>query len=196
VTEALWAAIPHRASDPALLIVARWPAPVERDLTTESEVAALIGLVGDLRNARATAKLPAGDWLATRVFVPPSLGTTFEALRPALERLARARPLARELTPETLDASRVPGDLTVVAGSGEIEATIRPAAQDDDANALERARLERELADAETWLAAARERLANEAFMAKAPPEVVAGARAREAELAEQVDRLRDRLAG
>jgi hypothetical protein len=30
--------------------------------------------------------------------------------------------------------------------------------------------------------------------MAKAPPTVVEGARAREAELAEQVDRLRDRL--
>jgi valyl-tRNA synthetase len=45
-------------------------------------------------------------------------------------------------------------------------------------------------------LAAARERLANEAFMAKAPPAVVEGARAREAELAEQVERLRDGLAG
>ena len=45
-------------------------------------------------------------------------------------------------------------------------------------------------------LAAARERLANEAFMAKAPPAVVEGARAREAELAEQVERLRDSLAG
>ena len=128
--------------------------------------------------------------------MPVSLGPAFEALRPALERLARARPLHRELTPEALDATREPGDLTVVAGAGEIEATIRPAAVDEDANALERARLERELAEAEGWLAAARERLANDAFMAKAPPAVVEGARAREAELAEQVDRLRDSLAG
>ena len=110
--------------------------------------------------------------------------------------MARARPLHRELTPEALDASRVPGDLTVVAGAGDIEATIRPAAVDEGAGALERARLERELAEAEGWLAAARERLANEAFMAKAPPAVVEGARAREAELAEQVERLRDSLAG
>ena len=29
VTEALWGALPHRASDPDLLIVARWPAPSE-----------------------------------------------------------------------------------------------------------------------------------------------------------------------
>jgi len=196
VTEALWAAIPHRASDPALLIVARWPAAGKQDVDTEREVSALIGLVGDLRNARTTARLPAGEWLETRVHVPPDLGTTFEALRPALERMARARPLHRELTPEALDATRAPGDLTVVAGAGDIEATIRPAAADEGAGALERARLERELAEAVGWLAAARERLANEAFMAKAPPAVVEGARAREAELAEQVDRLRDGLSG
>ena len=196
VTEALWAAIPHRASDPDLLIVARWPAPGERDRVTEAEVTSLIDLVGDLRNARATAKLPAGEWLAMRVHVPAGLGPTFEALRPALERLARARPLLRELTPEALDATRAPGDLTVIAAAGEIQATIRPARLDDDANELERARLERELAEAETWLAAARERLANDAFMAKAPPAVVEGARARESELVDQVDRLRDRLGG
>jgi valyl-tRNA synthetase len=196
VTEALWAAIPHRASDPDLLIVARWPAAGDRDLAAERQVATLIGLVGDLRNARATARLAAGAWLETRVFVPPALGEAFESLRPALERLARARPLHRELSPEALDATRAPGDLTVVAGAGDIEATIRPTAPDAGASALERARLERELADAETWLAAARERLANEAFMAKAPPAVIEGARAREAELAEQVERLRDGLAG
>ena len=52
----------------------------------------------------------------------------------------------------------------------------------------------------ESWLpyrranAAARARLTNESFTAKAPPAVVAGGRAREAELAEQVARLRDRL--
>ena len=34
----------------------------------------------------------------------------------------------------------------------------------------------------------------NESFVAKAPPAVVEGARAREAELADQVDRLRERL--
>ena len=55
-------------------------------------------------------------------------------------------------------------------------------------------RLERELAEAEGYLIAARERLANEAFISKAPPAVVEGARAREAELADQVARLRERL--
>jgi valyl-tRNA synthetase len=58
----------------------------------------------------------------------------------------------------------------------------------------DRARLEKELADAEGYLAAVRARLANDAFVAKAPPAVVEGARASEAELADQVERLRARL--
>ncbi|MFL5674114.1 MAG: valine--tRNA ligase, partial [Chloroflexota bacterium] len=59
VTEALWGHIPHRTSDPDLLIVARWPGVGERDLDAESEVGAVIDLVSEIRNARATAKLPA-----------------------------------------------------------------------------------------------------------------------------------------
>jgi valyl-tRNA synthetase len=196
VTEALWAAVPHRASDPDLLIVARWPGVGERDLRVETEVGALVELVTEIRNARAQAKLPAADWLETLVYVPLALGPTFEALRPAIERLARARPLRRELTPESLEAATHDGDLTVILGGGEIEAAVRPAhALNAEAAAdLERERLERDLAEAGEWLASARERLANESFVARAPAAVVEGARAREAELAEQVARLSDRL--
>ena len=184
VTEALWAALPHRASDPDLLIVARWPGAGERDLRVETEVGALVELVTEIRNARAQAKLPAADWLETLVFVPLALGPTFEALRPAIERLARARPLRRELTPEALEAATHDGDLTVILGGGEIEAAVRPMLNAGAAADLERERLERDLAEAEGWLAAARERLANESFVARAPAAVVDGARAREAELA------------
>jgi len=194
VTEALWEALPHRSSDPQLLIVARWPAVGEPEPAIEAQVAALIALVTELRNARASAKLGAGDWLETRVFVPIELGSSFEALRPAIERLARARPLERELTPEALHAAAGPADLSVVVAGTGIEARVRPAASGSEAAELEQARLERELDEAEGWLAAARDRLANEAFTSKAPPAVVEGARAREAELADQVARLRDRL--
>ena len=46
VTEALWAALPHRAGDPDLLIVARWPGAGERDEAAEAEVDAVLGLIG------------------------------------------------------------------------------------------------------------------------------------------------------
>ena len=194
VTEALWAALPHRTSDPELLIVARWPAAGVRDTSAEAEVAAIKDLVTEIRNARAAAKVPAGDWLATHVYVPPHLGSTFEGLKPAIERLARARPLARDLSPEQLRGQAEATDLMVVVPAGDTLALVRPAGQDAGAVSLERQRLEGALAEAEGWLAAARGRLANEAFTSRAPAAVVDGARAREAELSDQVARLREAL--
>ena len=43
-----------------------------------------------IRNARADAKIEPGAWLPLDVFVEPELGHALEALRPAIERLARA----------------------------------------------------------------------------------------------------------
>jgi valyl-tRNA synthetase len=192
LTERLWAAIPHRADDPALLIVARWPAAGERDAAAETQVGALVDLVRAVRNARAEAKVEPAAWLPVDVFVEPELAEALEALRPALERLARARPLRRQPSRDALHSIAPAGGLAVIAGP--TEAVVGVAATDPVTASSDRARLEKELADAERLLDAARARLANEAFTARAPGPVVAGARAREAELAEQVGRLRDRL--
>jgi valyl-tRNA synthetase len=108
--------------------------------------------------------------------------------------MARARPLHRALTPEALEAATRPGDLAVIVVAGETEAAVRPVAAHAGADALERDRLQRDLAEAEGRLTAARERLANDSFVSLAPASVVDGARAREAELSDQVARLRDRL--
>jgi valyl-tRNA synthetase len=124
------------------------------------------------------------------------MGSTFESLRPAIERLARARPLERRLTREALGDGHASTDgaLTVIAGDLEALAYRADGSDDGAARQAERARLERELVEARGWLEAARARLANEEFIAKAPPAVVEGARAREAELADQVARLEGRL--
>jgi valyl-tRNA synthetase len=193
ITERLWAAIPHRATDPELLIVATWPGVGARDEAAEAQVGALVDLVRGVRNARADARLEPAAWLPLDVFVEPELGLAFEALRPALERLARAKPLRRHLTREDLHGTAgAQGGLAVIAGPAE--AVVGTPQADPAAAEADRARLEKELAEAERLLEAARGRLLNDAFMAKAPPAVVDGARAREAELADQVDRLRDRL--
>jgi valyl-tRNA synthetase len=197
VTEALWAAIPHRPADPDLLIVARWPGVGERDPEAEREVASVLDLISGLRNARSEARLEPGVWLPVEIAVPASIGPTFEALRPAIARLARVRPVDRRLTREAL--TDAPGDLTVLAG--ELEARLRSAPTGEgtanaDAVGLEQARLQKELAEAESRLAAVRGRLADPGFIGKAPPQVVDGARSSEAELADQVERLRSRLGG
>jgi valyl-tRNA synthetase len=197
VTERLWASIPHRRTDPGLLIVARWPAPTGRDERAEAEVGAILELIRGLRNARAESRVEASLWLPTEVAVPMDMGPTFEALRPAVERLARARPLQRRLTREALGQGSGSGDGTLSVIAGELEAIARHRQETGDglARVAERARLERELTEARGWLEKARARVANEAFVSKAPPDVVEGARAREAELADQVERLEDRLA-
>ena len=187
VTEELWAALPHAVDDPPLLVVARWPTGRSRDAAAERDVNVFVDLVRTVRNARAEAGIEAAQWLPVSLSVPARLGEVFRELQPALERLARARPL------EPVAAGDMPGPgegLAVL--SGELEAVVRTAATPPT---NERARLEKELADAEGFLAAARARLGNESFVAKAPAQVVEGARAREAELADQVRRLRERLA-
>jgi valyl-tRNA synthetase len=194
ITEAIWERLPHEAGDPALLIVADWPMVEDgaTDSAAEADVSALIDLVRAVRNARAEARIEPAAWLPVDVYVPERLGPTFDALLPAIERLSRARPLRRERNLEAIRQG-VEGDLSVIAG--EIEAVVRPEAKDEAQEERDRARLERELAEARGLLDSARARLANEAFTSKAPQAVVEGARSRAAELEELVGRLAQRLA-
>jgi valyl-tRNA synthetase len=195
VTETIWERLPKAADDPEMLIVADWPevSASASDEKAEAEVGSLIDLVRAIRNARSEARLEPAAWLPVDVFVPDSLGATFEQLRPAIERLSRARPLTRVEGAAAVRRS-VAGALSVIAG--ECEALVRPQDRDAAQDERDRARLERELAEAQAMLASARARLANEAFTSKAPPAVVEGARARAAELEELVSRLGARLAG
>ena len=190
VTEALWAALPHEADDPELLIVACWPSAAgkpsaARDEGLEQGVGQVLDLVRAVRNARATAAVPASAWLPLDVVVPAALQDTYAALAPAVERLARARPLTR--APKRAALDRAPaGSLGIVAG--DIEARLHAAAETSDAD---RERIGKELAQASAALDATRARLADSTFLERAPAAIVDGARARESELAERVDRLR-----
>jgi valyl-tRNA synthetase len=193
VTEHLWAVLPHAPDDPGLLVVARWPNAGARDAETEAEIGALVDLVRAVRNARADARLEPAAWLPLDIYVEPWLAPALDALGPGVERLARARPVRLWTTREALHGAPGAGSgLAVIAGP--CEAIVGLAAADAGATAAERDRLEKEVTDAERRLAAARARLADPAFTSKAPPAIVDGARASEAELADQVARLRERL--
>ncbi|HSW42574.1 MAG TPA: valine--tRNA ligase [Patescibacteria group bacterium] len=193
LTEAIWGQLPRAQGDPELLIVAAWPVAGRVDGVADAETGALLDLVRAIRNARAEARVEPGAWLPVDVAVPAAAAPTFDALRPALERLARARPLLRMPGRESLHADPR-GGLAIVAG--DLEAVIRPLAVEAGTSARDRARLAKELADTEAQLAATRARLAEEEFIAKAPPAIVEGARTREAELADRVAKLTARLAG
>ena len=198
LTEAIWTATPHAPDDPQLLIVADWPgaASAERhDPRAEADVELLIDLVRGVRNARSEARLEPAAWLPLDVLAGGQASSAIEALRPAVERLARARPLTVHAERSGLEPAQAAGGLTVI-GSGFEAVVGRPARSGgrDDADGRDRDRLERELAAAQGLLASSQARLANPAFTSKAPPAVVDGARSRHAELAEQVRRLEERL--
>ncbi len=192
VTEAIWGSLPHRAGDPELLMVARWPSPGDgADAAVDARFTQIVDTIVAIRNARATAEAPAAGWLETHLALPTDAFDGFEAIAPAIARLSRARPLV--LHRDATELPRPGGALEIVLPSGDIEATVILAAAGDGV-AVDRARLEKELGEAEGHLTAALARLANPAFTERAPTAVVDGARTRAAELSEQVERLRARL--
>ena len=189
VTEELWAALPHAADDPELLIVASWPQASElaarRDAAIERGLGQVLDLIRGIRNARAEAKVAPGAWLDAQLAAPGDANALVRELRPAIERLARVK---ATVLPDDVASLGVGGNLAVVASG--LEASLVPHA-DPETIDRERGRLERELAEAEAALTGARARLADAAFVQRAPAHVVEGARTREAELAERVSRLR-----
>jgi valyl-tRNA synthetase len=192
VTEEIWSRLPHRDSDPELLMVARWPQPadagVQPDARRADGVEQLIALVTAIRGARAESGIAAADWLEGRIWLPEGPAReSYAELADALGRLARVRAtlVASRLN---LDEGQGPG-LAVVAPYGE----GRLLRSDSDRE-LERRRLEKEFHAAEAQLGSAQTRLSNADFTSRAPQSVVEQARQRESELREHVEALRGRL--
>lgn len=170
--------------------MADWPVAGQLDRQADAAVGAFVAIVHAIRNARAEARVEPGAWRGLDVVVPAELAGAFEALAPAMERLGRARPLRLMAAGQDVPEPG-PGELVVLAGG--LEARVATIA-DSGQGTGDRVRLERELAETTTLLAAAERRLANEEFVSKAPPAVVENARARETELRERLARLKARL--
>ena len=160
VTEALWAAIPHRASDPELLITARWPevgsarASSRSGSRSSSRRSPRSGMPAPTRASTPPAGWRPAGAAGRRVRVLRGAGAGDRATGPRPS-AGPARTVERPAAPVRQPRDRAarrrhPGD--------RAHGRVRRRA------ALERTRLEKELAEAEGWLAAARDRLANEAF--------------------------------
>ena len=170
VTEALWAHLPHRATDPDLLIVARWPGVGERDLEAETEVGA-VDRPRDRDPQRARHGQAPGGRLA----------------RDPRRRADRARadvrgPPARDRTPRPRAAAPARADARGARGGdtarrprghrprrpdrGDRPTRARPTPAPDRSSASGSSATSSE---AEGWLAAARERLANDVVRVARP---------------------------
>ncbi|GMU40479.1 MAG: valine--tRNA ligase [Chloroflexota bacterium] len=192
VTEEIWQRLvtlsPDADGAPAL-IVARYPVAdaARRDEEAERQFGAVQDFIRGIRNIRAEKRVDAGRWVEGYI-VAAEAAPAVEGLREAVENLARVRPLH-----VVTDASAAPseGVVTSVLATG---AVVLPMAGLFDV-AAERARLEKQIAEAEGEVGRQSAKLANEAFRSKAPADVVAKEEERLAIARTRLEGLRASLA-
>ncbi len=187
VTEDLWLRVaPAAGIEGETVMLQPWPEPGDADPEAETEVEWIKGFVLAVRNARGEMDIAPGRRIGVRL----QGGDARDAQRVAehrtlLESLARLEGFTW-LEP---DAPNPPG-AAAFAGALKIllpfEGTVDLAA--------ERARLEREIAKRVRDLGQVEAKLANEAFVARAPAPVVEKQRERAAELGKAVGRLQDQV--
>lgn len=189
VTEELWQALRDHLDDDTArgLIVAWFPKSGAnwRDEPAEAAMAHVIEVNRAIRNVRAEMKLDAS--LRPKVYL--RAGEFAAALREA----APGTAFTSRVDPEVLS-----GDATVPEGEfafahvADTEVAVALPAVDISA---ERARLEKEIAEAAAHAERLTNQLANETFRAKAPAHVVNGMEATLAETQTRVAGLRERVA-
>ncbi|MEO6351120.1 MAG: valine--tRNA ligase [Candidatus Limnocylindrales bacterium] len=194
VTQEIWDRLPHLASDPELLIVARWPSTSDTDVVADTDVAQgvaqLIEIVTAIRGARAESGIAAGDWLNARLWLPDGPArAAYPELAEAIDRLARVKATLVD-NREALDPAGTGASLAVISVIGE----ARLERSDADRE-LEQARLRKEFEAARAALASTAARLADDSFVARAPQNVVEQTRRRAQELGEQIAALAARMA-
>ena len=181
VTEALWKALTGGES----LVIAEWPKPsgFAVDSSAAQRVTDMQKLVTEVRRFRSD------QGLADRQKVPARLtdvaAADLDSQIPAVQSLAWLTPASDGFAPSASVEVRLTCGTVVVEldTSGTVDV------------AAERRRLEKDLAAAEKELAGTTAKLDNEAFLAKAPAEVVDKIRGRQQVAREEVDRITTRLA-
>ncbi|NDH63586.1 MAG: valine--tRNA ligase [Alphaproteobacteria bacterium] len=179
ITEELWDKLGHRAEHGAL-IGQPWPVVPALDAEADAEMGWLVKLISDIRSARAELNVPAGAKL--RMLVVGGEGTTarrLETHRAAIERLARIEGVEA--------ASTAPkGALQIVVG----EATYALPVTDVIDLKAEGARLQKEIKKLADEVVKIDAKLSNDAFVSRAPEEVVEEQRERRS----QAEQTRARL--
>ncbi|MEQ1858208.1 MAG: valine--tRNA ligase, partial [Longimicrobiales bacterium] len=189
VTAELWSSLPipagaTRADD---LIVAPWPEPDARRESTEAEarMAAFQELIVEVRRLRKEYGVPEGGRVAIHLWGgSDGFPAHVREQGSALEQLARVNRI------ET-SAGHGVGAHAVLAKGVELFMPLEGVIDLD----RERARLREEIAKLEGLHAGTTKKLANEAFVARAPVEVVQKERDRLTQFEEQASKLREKLA-
>jgi valyl-tRNA synthetase len=189
VTEELWQALREHIDDdmPSQLIVAWFPKSGAnwKDAAAETALEHVIEVNRTVRNIRAEKKLEAS--------ARPRVVARADGYASALRETLAATNFTSRVELEVLD-----GSAPLPAGEwgfGRVADTEVAVALPEVDTAAERARLDKELAEAAAHMDRLEKQLANDTFRAKAPAHVIAGMEATLAETRERVTGLRERLA-
>ncbi len=179
ITEELWDKLGHRAEH-GPLIGQPWPAPTSTDAAADAEMGWLVKLISDIRSARAELNVPAGAKLKLLVIGGnEATAARLETHHAAIERLARIEGVEA--------ASSAPkASLQIVVG----EATYALPVGDVIDLKAESARLQKEIKKLADEVGKIDAKLANAAFVARAPEEVVDEQRERRAQAEQTGARL------
>ena len=191
VTEAVWQELrSHLAGEtgPALIIAA-YPEPSRARVDWEAEraFADLQEVVRAIRQVRADRSVEGGRWVEAYVVADPNRDGALRERGPVVEVLARARPLHIVATRAEAPARQV---VTQVLDWAEV---VLPLGGLVDL-AQERARLGKQIGEAETQRERLQAKLATPGFAAKAPAAVVERERTRLQEVRQRLAGLHDRL--
>lgn len=196
VTEALFAVLPQselpRAEDSPLLIMAPWPEPAYfsrfTDDASEKTFELARALISSVRAVRARFRISPHEPLAVSVRASEA---DWDALASQLDfvksvgRVSRLEQLSKDAPQPTGSVGEVFGALSLFVHVGDIV--------DLEAEA---ARLQKQIDKAQKECAGVERTLANEGFLAKADPAVIAEKRTKVEELKATEARLREQLEG
>ncbi|HKD01415.1 MAG TPA: valine--tRNA ligase [Terriglobales bacterium] len=186
ITEEIWHAVYDGKPPLASIALAAYPQADERqfDLEAETDMAVLQDLIVSVRNLRAELKVEPKQKVPVEVFAgDPLVRKLIGRNQGAVERLAGAERVTFADRPLTMAARHTARfDVRVV-----YEKKIDSGAECE--------RLKKELERIEKEMASGRRQLANEQFLAKAPPQVVEGLRKRAGELAVLREKTQGKLA-
>ena len=194
ITEEIWqtlrAQLGQQEAWAESIMLAPYPtaSPSALDPEAEREMASVIEIVRSIRNVRAQFKVEPARWLEAHVFASV-LKDALQRHSATIEILGRARPVIIKDTSQPRPAPEEALSLVL----SEVEVAV-PLAGMVDLEA-ERRRLSKELAENEAEIGRLEKRLADSAFIAKAPAQIVERERGKLATQRDKLERLREQLA-
>ncbi|MDO8472779.1 MAG: valine--tRNA ligase [Dehalococcoidia bacterium] len=190
VTEELWQRLP-RSPGAESIMIAPYPVADESAFDAEAErtIGTVIEVVRAIRNVRAQFRIPLDRWMEANVYAADGLASALIGHIAAMETLSRARPLSVHPSGER----QAPGKdtLALVLPGAEV---LLPLAGVVDL-AAERKRLGTEIAAAEKFIANVESRMTDQAFLSRAPADVVEKEREKLTATRDKLDKLTALLA-